>query len=107
MSLRSKIVAYTDGSGVFWLIVSAIVLVALSYVYSVNRTVILVAERNDIESKIAAYRTDISNLESRYISERNAVTLELAQSLGYGEATDVVYMPKKAVSVLTQANTIQ
>lgn len=107
MSIRTKIIAYTDGSGAFWLVVSAIVLVALAYVYSVNRTVIFVAERNDIESKIVAYRTDISNLESRYISERNSVTLELAHSLGYGEAEDVTYIPKKSVSILTQASKIQ
>jgi len=107
MSIRTKIIAYTDGSSIFWLAVSAIVIVALSYVFSINRTVIFVAERNEIESIISVHRVDISNLESRYISERNGVTIELAQSLGYGEAQDVTYIPKKSVSVLAQRNNVQ
>jgi hypothetical protein len=107
MSLRSKIIAYTDGSGLFWLAIAAISIVAVAYVYSVKSTVIFVAERNSIESQISAVRIAISDLESKYISERNSVTIELAHSLGYSEAGDIVYIPKKSVSLLTQNNRVQ
>ncbi len=107
MSLRSKIITYTDGGGLFWLLVSTIVLVALFYIYSVNQTIVMVAERNSIESKISAHRTSITRLESAYIAKKNEITMELAQSLGYSEAKQIVYISKKSVSVLSRANTIQ
>ena len=107
MSLRSKIIAQTGGDGLLWLMISAVALVAIFYVYSVNRTIVYVAKRDSIESKVSAIRTAITGLDSAYISGRSGITMEVATSLGYGEASKVVYMPKKAVSVLTRSETIQ
>ncbi len=107
MSLKSKIIAYTEGSGLFYFLVGAVVLVALSYLFAVNRTIVLVAERNSLESRISASKSDITELESSYIAQKGAITMDLAQSLGYGEAAKTMYMQKKAVSLLTRAETIQ
>lgn len=90
-----------------WLMISALVFVAVFYVYSVNRTIIYVAQRNSIESKVSAIRTAITGLDSAFIAEKSGITMELAVFLGYGEATKVVYMPKKTVSVLTRLETVQ
>ncbi len=106
MSLRSKILAYTAGGGLFWLLVAGIVLVAGTYLYSVNRTIVLVAQRNAVESKISAHQADITNLESEYIAQKSQITMELAQSMGYSDTHKVVYMPMKAVSVLSRADTL-
>ncbi len=107
MSIRSKVSAHITGSGVFWPLVGLIVFVAVFYIYSVNKTVILVAQRNHIESNISDVRAQITNLESSRIGAMDDITLELAQSMGYEEATHVVYIPQKAVSVLSKADTIQ
>lgn len=103
MSLRSKIVAYTDGSGAFWFLVSVLLCTMAFYMFSVNRTVVLVAERNDMESRITDLQTEIASMESLYIGESNAITKEVALSLGYGEASKTIYIPKKSVSFVARA----
>lgn len=80
----------------------SVVAVSIFYMYSVNKTVVLIAQRESIESKIASNIAIISKLEAVYISEKSNVTLELAKSLGYGQAGAVVYVPKKSVSILTR-----
>lgn len=107
MSLRTKVSVKIHESGLFWPLIALVALVACFYVYSVNRTVILVAQRDALESQIVASRAAIAELESSYISETTNITLEMAQSMGYGQAVKVVYIPKKSVSVLTDARAIQ
>lgn len=107
MSLRSRIIAHTDGNKVFWIMISAIVFMAMLYVYSVNRTVISVAQRNSIETKISATKTDLAGLEAKYISGKSKINMELATSLGYKPAASVMYVSKKSVSLLARTETIQ
>ncbi len=106
MSLRSKVIAHTAGNRLFWLMLSGIVMMASLYMYFVNQTVVRVAERNEIEAQISTMKTEIANLESDYISEKSGITLELVSALGYSEASDVVYVPKKAVSVALGSSAI-
>ncbi len=107
MSFKSKIEVYVQGSGLFWFMVGAVVLMAGAYLFAVNRTIVLVAERRAVEIKITDHKNELADLESKYISEKGEVTIELAQSLGYGDATDIIYMPIKAVSLLPRQETIQ
>jgi len=107
MSLKSKVIAHTQGNLAFWCMLSAIVLMGALYLYSVNRTVMLVAERNDIEGQISTLKAEITGLESTYISEKSEITMELASSLGYGEASRVIFVPQKSVSVAVRTQTIQ
>lgn len=107
MSLKTKIIAYTDATTLFWFLVAAIVMVAGLYMYSVKQTVVLVAERNKIEAKISANQAVITQLESKDISEKNQISKQLAVALGYSEAAHVVYIPTKTVGVLTSSHTIE
>lgn len=107
MSLRSKIITHTQGNVAFWSMISAIVVVVVLYGYSVNRTIMLVAERNTVETKISALKADITDLESNYISKKSAITTELAHSMGYKEVSNVVYVPQRSVSVAMRTETIQ
>lgn len=66
-----------------------------------------VAQRNDIETEISTLKTKITGLESSYISKKSGITMELASSLGYSEASKVVFVPKKSVSVISRNQTIQ
>ncbi len=107
MSLRSRIITYTDGNLLFWVMLAAVVVTSVFYMYAVNKTIVMVAQREAIESKISANRSVVSKLESQYISEINGITFEFAESLGYDEAREIIYMPKKSVSILTRAERIQ
>ena len=107
MSLRTKIISNTGATEYFWFLIALVVLVAIFYIYSVNRTVVLVAQRNTIETKISNTEGEISKLESSYISEVNNITPELALSLGYAEVNETVYIPRKSVSVLSRQQMVQ
>ena len=106
MHFKTKIINYVSGNVFFWSLVATVVFVATFYVYAVNQTIVMVAQRDAVESKILAYRTTVSKLQSTYISEMNGITMELALSMGYGEAQQVVYAPIKSVSLLTKAEQI-
>jgi cell division protein FtsL len=72
----------------FKLIIIVLILVlAGTYVYLVKSSVFSVAERNDNEEKISQLEADVSTLEADYMTRSNNVTLELARSLGFLDAT--------------------
>jgi len=85
----------------------AIAGIVLFYGFSVNRTIMLVSQRNDVESKIVALRAEVTELESTYISKSSSITPDLAVSLGYAEAKDVVYVPERSVSVAIRTSSVQ
>ncbi|HLP43970.1 MAG TPA: hypothetical protein VK145_01710 [Candidatus Nanoarchaeia archaeon] len=107
MSLQAKVKARVQDGGLFWPLVGLVIITAVFYVYCVNRTVILVAERNKIETSINEHRAEITNLEADYMDQTSKITLEVATALGYGEASRTIYVQKKAVSVLSLAETVQ
>lgn len=58
-----------------------------TYVYLVKSSVFAVAERRDNEEKISQLEADISILEADYMARTSNITLELAKSLGFIDAT--------------------
>ncbi len=102
-----KVTAKVLERGLFWPMIGLIVVTAVFYIYSVNRTVMLVAQRNTVQTQINSSRAEITNLEKSYMGETSKITLSVAGALGYGEASKTIYIPKKAVSVLTGSETIQ
>lgn len=102
-----KVKAKVQESGLFWPVIGLVVVTAVFYIYCVNRTVMLVAQRNTVESSISDFRAEITNLEKAYMNETSKVTLSVATALGYGEASKTIYIPKKSVSVLSFAEKIQ
>ncbi len=58
-----------------------------AYVYLVKSSVFAVAERRDNEEKISQLEAEVSTLEADYLMLVSNVTLELAKSLGFIDAT--------------------
>lgn len=58
-----------------------------AYVYLVKSSVFAVAERRDNEEKISQLEADVSTLEADYMARANTITLELAKSLNFFDAT--------------------
>ncbi len=107
MTLQNKVKSKVQDTGFLWLAIGLVVFTAVFYIYCVNRTVVLVAERNSIASGINEHREAITNLEKLYMNETSKITLSVATALGYGEASKTIYIPKKSVSVLSRAEKIQ
>jgi len=58
------------------------------YTYSVNRTVFNVVATDKAEKALANNSASVADLESRYISLSNKLTLDFAYAQGYQDASD-------------------
>lgn len=76
----------------FWVFVSISVLFASLYLYFVNKTVLQIVARKNVESQISALTTQISQLEGRYVELEQSVTREEASRLGLEQATKVTFL---------------
>lgn len=78
--------------GIVWLLLLTL---AILYGYFVNQTVVNIVDRTDTELAIENTRSNIGNLEAEFLREKNAITIEYAQSLGFIEFDEAKYVSKK------------
>ena len=84
--MRVKILKFHNEPRVFWTLVATIVICVVFYVYSINRAVYNVIERQNLEIKVSSLRSTVGTLESRYITLRGKINIETARSLGFKES---------------------
>jgi cytochrome bd-type quinol oxidase subunit 2 len=78
----------------FFMLASVLVLVFVLYVYLVNKTVLNVVAREQTTRQIATLSTSIGELEFKYISAKNAVTLDLAYSHGFENSQPTLFVSR-------------
>lgn len=89
---------------VFWSLLLTLFVAIGFYMYFINTTVRNVVATQNIEAKISQLNLSISNKEFKYISNRNAVTLNLAYSMGFKDIETKTYIKEKStksVSILS------
>lgn len=79
----------------FYLLAIVVIALASLYVYFMNKTVMNVVERENIEKKIAEQASDIAEIEFAYIAAKNTVTLERAHEIGFVDAIPSSYVARK------------
>ncbi len=72
---------------VFFSLAALLLTFFLLYAYLVNKTVMNVVARENAENDISELSTTIGTLESQYMTLKNSVTLDLAYSRGFKDAT--------------------
>ena len=72
---------------VFWTLLAAIVLMMISYIYFINKTVRNVVLRQNLQNEIATLNSNLSDTEFSYINTVGSITLDTAHQLGYVAAT--------------------
>jgi hypothetical protein len=72
----------------FWALATTIILLAVMYMYFVNKTVWNVVQRQHIESNIASLNSKLSETEFQYINSVSGITMETAQRMGFVSAAD-------------------
>ena len=88
----------------FWTLSGILLLCMGFYMFCINVTIRNVVAREQLETKSSALLLSIWNKEFQYITQRNAVTLPLAYSLGFKEVTSKTYISKKSVSYVSYVN---
>lgn len=90
-----------------WLLVLANITLASSYTYGVNNTVFNVVATDRAEKALSANNAAIADLESKYISLTNNLTLDFALAQGYQDASGhQIYVPNKATLTTLSFNAL-
>ncbi len=76
----------------------SIVLLLSSYLYLIIQTTINITTYQNIQQEIVALDSYMGDLEFEYISLKNAINLNMAQVLGYIEASSINFVDKSIVS---------
>jgi len=79
---------------IFWTLFGVLVISIAFYMYCVNATVHNTVARQNLEAEASRLALKISNEEFQYITKRNSVTLALAHSLGFKEASPSQYISR-------------
>jgi hypothetical protein len=81
---------------IFWSLLLTLLLSIGFYMYLINTTVRNVVATQNLEAKISQLNLSISSKEFKYISDRNAVTLNLAYSMGFKDIESKTYIKEKS-----------
>jgi hypothetical protein len=81
---------------IFWSLLMTLLLSIGFYMYLINTTVRNVVATQNLEAKISQLNLSISSKEFKYISDRNAVTLNLAYSMGFKDIESKTYIKEKS-----------
>ncbi len=94
---------------IFWGAVALIGMCACMYMYLVTVTVRNIVTNRQLSAQISNVGEQLSAKEFSLISMKNGVTMDYAQTLGFAEAKEKVFITPTSVSVVstnTQGNTI-
>lgn len=70
-----------------------VLLLAMSYIYLINGTVMHVVMRNSAEVEIATLTSSMGDLEGNYLALENSIDMAYANSLGFKEVkSDKAYV---------------
>ena len=85
--MKNKILQLHNEPRLLWTLVGAVTIFLAIYVYCVNQTVFNIIKRQRFEIQISELSSKIGVLESQYISLKNAVTIDLARTLGFKDSS--------------------
>ena len=89
---------------IFIFLVTGIVLLASSYAYFLHAAITNVVDREDIVKENRLVSTSVSELEAKYFSVKNSITIELAHSKGFKDAEVSSFISKKSLTALANHN---
>lgn len=92
--MKEKILQLHTEKNIFWTLAGILLLCAGFYTYSITTTIHNVVERQNLENKASTLTLAIGANEFKYISMRNAITLSYAQSLGFSESHDKIFLSR-------------
>ena len=82
-----------------WVLLVLNIALAGGYVYAVNRTVFNVVASTKAEKALAESSATSADLESRYVSLNNKITLDFAYAQGFQDASNQqIFIVKKPVA---------
>ncbi|MDD4988802.1 MAG: hypothetical protein PHV42_00010 [Candidatus Pacebacteria bacterium] len=91
----------------FWGAAFLLLVLLCSYAYLLNHTIRNVVERQKSGERIASLSSGVGELESRYITLKDSITLDLASSLGFQTVQNPVFISRTALSKALSLNSVE
>ena len=91
-----KVLQLNREKTIFWTLFGVLLLSVGFYMYFINTTVHNIVIRQDLENEASKLTLTIGSEEFQYITLRNGVTLSLAYSLGFKDASVKTYISRKS-----------
>jgi len=80
------------------LLMIAILLLAVMYVYFLGGAVVHAVERREIQNDISSASSRLADLEVEYLANKNAITTDLANELGFSRIATKEYVARARYS---------
>jgi hypothetical protein len=84
----------------FVVLVAAIVIVACSYVFLLQKAIVNVVQRERVVAETKRVAVDVNDLETEYFAAKSQITMDLAHSKGLRDAVNISYISKKPVTAM-------
>lgn len=94
MIYKTTTISYDVRIRAFWSLVSLCLFFSALYIYAIASTVGNTAQRESLENENAILSAELGEMEFRYISMKNGVSIELAKAHGFQEVTSPVYVSR-------------
>ena len=88
---------------IFWGAVALIGLCACMYIYCITATVRNIVENKNLVAQASDLSGQISAKEFSYIALQNTITLQYAQSMGFSDAANKVFITPTSVSFVSSS----
>ena len=79
---------------------STLLLLFAAYVYFVSASIVHVVIRQEVQQEITAISSEISELETHYISLQHSVSEEIATQNGFVAANDKIYIDRSPANLV-------
>jgi hypothetical protein len=79
---------------VFFVLISILLVLAMCYAYFVNKTVLNIVARKNIQEEISVLSSDISGLEFDYMKYKNTITLGYTHDLGFNDVKNTTFITR-------------
>lgn len=106
-SFKTKIkTVKASGKTVFWCLTAALLLVTSAYVYLVNTAALNGVRWSKTEKDLSSIGASVSELEARYLSLKQSITLKVAYAEGFADVEAVRFISAKKVGTVASAKEI-
>ncbi len=95
---------YFHKERIFKILIATILLILAGYVFMLQKAIVNVVERQKVSQQATLVSADIGDLESKYFSLKNMLTLELAYTKGLKNAPVTAYISKKPRTAMAVYN---
>lgn len=88
----------------FWYFTLFVIIFSGLYLYSVNRTIVNIVERQNIEKQIALINSELGNMEASYLGLKNKINFDYALSKGFVKVSNEKYVSRKTFGANLSVN---